>query len=656
MKKLILAAGLASGLVFLCTGDVSGHGGSYRGPGDTVPGGGTGPGTPGNGNPGPVTPGPGGGPNTPGGGRGPNTPGGGPAAPGGGAAGGRGPVTPGGGGKKNAAGEGYEQWSFWWENNKDPYLDLKARLGDGAVVSGGQGFLTGRGSKETVSASKRPTSEEVNQRIIPTLKSVLDEQDADIVDSAVLAIGRIVRTESAALVLDDLKNALGNSNPSVQQSAILAMGVLGSKEAIPVLIEVLNDTDKGREFLKARSAIPNFQRSFAAVSIGYIGAAETIPVLKQVIDDNKQTDINIKALSLVALGLFSENKEEIVQYLMDKLKDNKLQADVVAQVPISLARLGSAADVAVVELQKLLKSRKIDDRMEESCIIALGELAKPEDKEVIEALQDTIKDGKNDQARHFAFVSLAEIGGRAAKEAENHEELLKDLNKFFIGHLTKPERAAQKPWAGLALALMSRNFADSTADRSTAITKLAEAFESESNPSYKSCFAISLGLLNARSAGNALLDVLKDSKDTGLQGYCAVALGMMRQTDALEVLRTMVKDDKDAKLRLQVATALGLMGDVGAVDTLVTALKSAVTLNVISSLAKALGLIGDKSCIEPLEAIIGDQKAPALARGFGCVALGLIGEKTDLPWNWRIAVSTNYRTEVPALYEILDIL
>src|SRR5690606_14307459 len=132
--RLFLAASALGGM-FLFAGDLSGHGGSYRGPGDTVPPGeGAGPGTGGPTGGGPTTPGPGG-PTTPGPGGGPQTPGSGPGAPGTGGGGPRGPVTAGGGGgKKNRPGEGFEQWQFWWENNKDRYLDLRTRLGEGAVA------------------------------------------------------------------------------------------------------------------------------------------------------------------------------------------------------------------------------------------------------------------------------------------------------------------------------------------------------------------------------------------------------------------------------------------------------------------------------------------------------------------------------------------
>ena len=656
MRIPMIAAGVIGGLLFMASGDAFGHGGTYRGPGDTVPpGSGDGPGTGGGGS-GPVTGNPGG-PNTPGPGGGPVTPGGGVGGPGGGSGGTRGPTTGGGrGSKKNAGGEGFEQWQFWWENNKDRYLDLRSRLGTGVVQSGSTGFLTGMGRKEAASTSKRPTSEEVNQNIVPVLKTMLLDDDADVVDSSVLALARIVRTDSAALVFEDIKRTLSNNNPTVKQAAVLSLGVLGSKEGIPLLIQIMHDTPEGRKLLDERNKIQNLPRAFAAIALGYIGAPETIEVLTEVIVKNANTEIDLRSAAILSLGLFDEGREEIVQFLVGLMKDTKMDRTTRAQIPVTLARLGEVAQPALPELLKEARAKKTDIRMQESCIIALGQLGRPEDDTVLEALYGLVEEGSNPQARHFALISLAQIGGQAAKDRDANGALLSKMNKFLLKELTKPKKKTHSPWAAISLALLGREYPDTAADRVTLTTKIMEEFDSSNNPSHKAGMAIALGLLNATSAAPSIYKELLDTHDSNLKGYLAVSLGMMRFTDALDTLRRLVLENKDPKMRLQVATSLGLMGDVEAVPLLLTALKEARTLGVISSMAKALGLIGDKNALPDLYALAQDSAAPGLARAFSCVAIGLIGEKTDLPWNCPLSEHTNYRTVVPALYEVLDIL
>jgi hypothetical protein len=43
-------------------------------------------------------------------------------------------------------------------------------------------------------------------------------------------------------------------------------------------------------------------------------------------------------------------------------------------------------------------------------------------------------------------------------------------------------------------------------------------------------------------------------------------------------------------------------------------------------------------------------------RGFAAVGLGLLAEKTDLPWSSRFTIDSNYRAKTAALIEIFDIL
>jgi len=173
MKKLVIAGGLLA-VGALCLQDISsGHGGTYRGPGDTVPpgGGGTtggGPSTPGTG--GPSTPGPSG-PTTPG----PATPG----TPGGAPSGPRGPATQGGG---TDNGPDLTLWQYWWGFNKEPYINLKSHIHTGTAVTGSDDFFLGQGEKGQARDNLRPSDDSVRTKVVPALiNSLHTERSNDIV-------------------------------------------------------------------------------------------------------------------------------------------------------------------------------------------------------------------------------------------------------------------------------------------------------------------------------------------------------------------------------------------------------------------------------------------------------------------------------------------
>lgn len=650
-RKLVCASLVTGAVGLFAADDVLAHGGIYRGPGDGVGGGGGQPGTgsgggdPGN-PPGPSTPGPGPGPSTPG-------PLGGPTGPIGPANGGKGVITGVGAKKNRSSGEGFDAWQYWWEYNKDRFIDIRARLADSTAISGSGGFLNGQGRTDRATHSTRPDADEVANKIVPLLRSMLAQDDADIVDSAVLSLGRIVDKDQASLCLADLKSALGNTHSSVRQSALLSLGVLGSKEAIPWLAEVLNDTSEGRRLAGLSQQVPQFERAFAAIALGFIGSVDSIPLLKDAITKNTNSERDIRALAVVALGMFEEGKEQISPFLTDLLKDSKLDENIAAQIPVSLARLG--AEASIPQLQKLADGRKTPRRVVESAILALAELSSITNDDVTTMLKGIVKDHENDQARHFAILALAEITARSVTDEAN-EKRVTSITKFLVSEMRDAKRKAHEPWAGIGLAILGAKVDPASRLWTELVGNLTDKFEGETNPSYRGAYAIALGIMKATMAGPAIQEVLVKTREAGLRGYCAVSLGMMRHVDAKQTIRDLVLDDSDPKLRLQAATALGLLGDIEASDLLLRSLKKASTAIVISSLARAVGLIGDRSAIADLSKIVLDENASGLARGFGCVALGLLAEKSELPWNAGISIGINYRTEVPALREILDIL
>lgn len=629
IRNVVVGCGLL-GLTLLLSETALGHGGRYRGPGPSVPPPGLGgPGTAGPA--GPQTGGPVGGPATSRGGRGRT-------------------------GLRKAAGPDYTSWATWWEFNKHPYLNLRNRLASRQAVTGlGRNGSAGE-PVEGGSFSARPTFNELKDRMLPVLRQLLKEDDPDIVDSAVLALARVTPADQADLVTEDLKGALKHRHRSVQQAAILGLGILGQREMVPLLLEILNDTADGRKLLRIKQEIPDIHRALAAVALGYLSDPRAISELQEIVKRTPDSRIDLKAGAILALGLFREGQFEIVPFLLDRLGDRRLSELIKAQIPVALARLGEAAQPVLPRLLKLVESKKTRNLVRESCILALGQLAAPEDLEVVKALTRLARKGNDQASANFAFIALGEIGARAAGDAARHGEMLNGLTRFLLRNLTRPRKQSQVAWAATACALLGRGYAPDSKQRAQITSKLARSWKETRNPTQRGALAISLGLVEASSMGAELLAVLKDSGDRGLNGYLAEALGLMRYEPAAQDLLAILKNDNDANYRMQLATGLGLMGDLEVSELLVKELARARTLWVTSAVATALGNVGDRTAVAPLLELVQKERRPGLVRAFGAVALGLIGEKTPLPWNARVSVGANYMAAFFTQSEIMDIL
>jgi HEAT repeat protein len=278
--------------------------------------------------------------------------------------------------------------------NKDPYLDLRHALARQRQSTGSLGVLNGLGRSLRGAATNRPSDELIQSQIIPALRAALTENDADIVDSAALAIGRMLQDAQGETALDDLRAALKNEAHTVRQSAVLAMGLLQRRDATPLLGEILRNTQPARAVM-GQGEIDTTTRGFAAIALGLIGDSASIPMLIDVARKTDDTERDVRASAISALGLFKDGHDEVIVALTELLRDESMVADIRGMIPIALARLGRSADVCVPQLLKLASHKRTPNEVTQSCAIALGRIASPTDTEVVDFLRRSMAESND---------------------------------------------------------------------------------------------------------------------------------------------------------------------------------------------------------------------------------------------------------------------
>jgi HEAT repeat protein len=230
MKRLLVVAatGVLAGSA-LCSPTTAPHGGTYRGPGGTIP---------------PASGGPGGTPS-------PST-----ADPTGDVA----------------------SWAQWWSFNRDGYFNLRSAVQRGETVTGGLDFDLGRGQRERADTHLRPTLLDLQQRVVPALIAALgSETSVDIQGAALIALAKIgvepepVEGANGSAVVDAIRPFLADANQELAESAALALGILADERSVFVLADLLSDTAAGR---RARGAnqVDLRTRAFAAFGLGLVGS------------------------------------------------------------------------------------------------------------------------------------------------------------------------------------------------------------------------------------------------------------------------------------------------------------------------------------------------------------------------------------------------
>jgi len=108
--------------------------------------------------------------------------------------------------------------------------------------------------------------------------------------------------------------------------------------------------------------------------------------------------------------------------------------------------------------------------------------------------------------------------------------------------------------------------------------------------------------------------------------------------------------------RIDVARGLALLGDGGFEGQLVDLLANAGDSNSAIAYAKALGLVGGTEAATALRALAEDRNRPEIQRGFAVVALGLLAEKSALPWNVPYLVDANFTVPLRSFDAIAELL
>ncbi|MBI3817375.1 MAG: HEAT repeat domain-containing protein [Planctomycetes bacterium] len=666
MRSLTIAAVAFGGSLIFFSSTILGHGGTYRGPGDTVPPSSGGPSTPNPGHPNPsnpTTPGPSHpvGPN-------PTTP----TNP---------PVTtpPGTPGPGRSTGSGLgpdlESWTFWWSFNRDRFLNLKSMISKlgGPITGDDEGLVNNSGRR-----SMRPTLDQITNIALPALNEALaKETNRDLITGALLAIAKIGQEPQRSI--ETINKFLNNPDQEIAETACLALGILASPEGVPALIDLFEDNESARKLVDKRE-VPIRTRTFAAYGLGLVGARSADPDIRMKVQSvlltfiggegaKRTAQIDLRVATVVSLGLIKDPERKAAAALEKYYDDNyKRETIICAHVPNAIARiLGDApANERGAYVQQCLAElasdkRNNNDKFErQSMAQAVGMLTRSDDtfaKHALEVLCEKIdhETSRNPLLAYFGMISLGEIAGTANPDNDFEKYLL-------VKAQTMGGRVMTRAWAAVALGVEGfeqLNRKDSVLPN-PAIGKALLGMTIEiKDPEQLGAYAIGLGLLHyndAREQMEHLLDVVKSDE---YRGFFATSLGLMGETNSMDKIRDLAKKStRRPDLVRECTIALGLLGDKSAVPTLLEVLgdKENKTLAVHAAVATALGFVGDYRAIDnkdsaapTLPRMLRDKSLAAESRAFAAVAIGIVCDKEELPWNFKISSDLNYTAATATL-------
>ncbi len=545
-----------------------------------------------------------------------------------------GPVRPG-PAKKGSHTPRYLDWDWWWDLNKERFLNLKSKKRSLDAQSD-----TPKRFGSTDGQDVHVTTRRIRAAILPTLKIGLKDPHYDARAAAVIALGKVGDTTWPELI-DDIKSVLGDRDKRVRESACLALGILGAKVAIPDLREIVRNTTKGRGMVSSGTDdVLTRTRAFASVAIGLIGArvnldnGRTMELLHLAQKKSKNHDLQVGPA--IALQIIP-NKIAIPGMLAifnDPTKDLYLRT----HIGVALGKVCAVS--ATASLVSGLKEEA--SFIQCSSAISLGLLAKREDRITVNNLIALARNAAaNRGARNLAMMALGEIGSSEGKA--------------FLNDLVLNGDPHDQRFASLALGVLGHKFGDENGETGRLILN---AYKQSKSEAQKSPMAIALGLLAHEPARDVLRNDINRRIYQDLRGHLAIALGLLNDARALPAIRNLVKQAGDPDLRKRAAISLGLLRDPEAVEILRNVISEpAMSKPTLGAAAVALGCIGDRSAVNMLAAFVEKREKHAdVTRAFAAVALGFLGDKDMIPILSRVREHSNYLVQTEALHELLAIL
>lgn len=509
-----------------------------------------------------------------------------------------------------------DRWDAWWETNKFDFIELRRVEDPARTTAGSQSESPAQ--RELRLAGIRAT---VRDRVLPSLRELTDSDDATVRSAAIVALAKLRDRESIELAT----RLLSDPDFGVRRSAMLALGVLTSGRSAWLLMNIADDSQKGRTLL-ATSPVSVGDRGTALLAATLRGDQAASQVLVPMLAGDRELHPELLALACDAAGLMGS--AQAVRPLVDIAFDRDLPQYVRSAAGSALGRIGDpSATPALMELLDLdLEPRR-------AAAVALGQVAHPGATRVIERLAEMADRDGDAVARHFACISLGRLGGPLAREA---------LTRAF-------ERASgdMRPWLAIGLGLCERaTYQGGVAEL------LVERAKSEPNSETLGAYLVAIGLTRSDAALPLLKEQLRGGRSE-VAGYAAMGLGLSGHPSAVLPLREALAASTNPDVLRQAALGLGVLGNSSAVPVLIDLMRTTNNPFVASYAAIGVAFLGDADAAGPLLDLIRRSGPTGLATTYATVALGQLFDTDRRPALSRLAAGDNYLARTSPVHELL---
>jgi len=491
-------------------------------------------------------------------------------------------------------------WHVWWGYNQFKVIDFRRRQKER------RGPVTGEGEAKGPDAWRL----ELRERVVPVMREALKDDDKEVRTAAAVALGKY-RTTAA---IEDLKTLYRTDGvDEVKEAALQGLLLMGDPGLFDFFESIIRD--QGEELRL---------RGFAMMGMGRIGDEKSRKYLLDFFDarDARQQALvpkstgDIRQFLIAALvGLQMTGDATLGETFLRFARDKRFDEDVRAYAVNCLGKVH--AKDKLPDVFDLLRKDE-SDQIRRSAAVVAGVLAEREDAAAVKALSPAMSKDKDKVVRHFATISLGQVGG---------EEAFSRLKRYYR-YADKEERG----FFHLAFAFSGHPEA----------APILEKYLDAADADEAAAAVLGFGILGDATKAPLLRKVLADSRSWILLQSSVIALGMLNDVASTPAIEPILVNKTQPAVRMAAAVAYALLRQHEAVKVFCELLRDSDTVFMRNAIAQVMGRLASPTAADPLLAICSDVNVQRQTRAYALVALGMLADTADYPVFPELAFDTNY--------------
>ena len=537
---------------------------------------------------------------------------------------GRGKATTAGGGfTKRRSGDGFERWEFWWEHNRDRFLQFPR-------------------------AQDVPILDEFD------LLQQVGDLNPHRATAAISVLSRTYASTDPSLADSVLQMALRHPQEQVHVAALTLLASHGSSVTMDLMHNIAFDTSLGRKHLGRSTPVPPQLRTHAlAVLASFPDHLDAMHLMNLV--RSPGTPVDLQKSSLQALANADLQHEEVDEFLLQLIKDGT-HPFAFSEAVLALCRRFTHRSLTESQLAAsqilAIASDHDDERLLRTLATGFGLIGHIQDHELVSKLIEW-RSHHDQQVRQAAIIALGRIGRRDAHPEQDLEAHAR-LQRTILEPIQAMNSLA--PFAAFAIGIYGGNPAIKPEVHLELLTQVRAAFSFDRS-SNQGAYALALAMLDDKDSKQDILQRMVAVQDQELQGYLAIALALL---DATEYRSLMIEaysqPQRPESARTLMGQALRLLPSPSSARHHLLNLKSTTHPSDFTRFANIAALLGDQQVIMELLALASNDKLDAQRQELileavfqSCcpsdLALASLGSVSD------INIETS---QVPMIHELFD--